>query len=228
MRLPYRRRTSGKRVWKFSCRTFAAHDIQIEPDDQIIAIAADDDQLKISDASNFRINEAAIRQGVAISSAAERVLILGWNKRGALIVCELENYVAPTSSLTVFADVPNLRDELTGIAASLQNLKMDFRIGDVDSRALLDSLDLISYQHIIILCYAEELEAQAADAKTLMTLLHLRDIEEKKGESFIIVGEMLDVRNRALAEVTKADDLIVSDKLTGLMLTQISENAALL
>jgi hypothetical protein len=72
------------------------------------------------------------------------------------------------------------------------------------------------------------LEVQAADAKTLMTLLHLRDIEEKKGESFSVVSEMLDVRNRALAEVTKADDFIVSDELTGLMLTQISENGALL
>jgi hypothetical protein len=35
---------------------------------------------------------------------------------------------------------------------------------------------------------------------------------------------MLDDRNRELAEVTDADDFIVSDKLVSLMLTQISEN----
>ena len=35
---------------------------------------------------------------------------------------------------------------------------------------------------------------------------------------------MLDVRNRELAEVTKADDFIVSDKLISLMLSQVSEN----
>jgi hypothetical protein len=35
---------------------------------------------------------------------------------------------------------------------------------------------------------------------------------------------MLDVRNQALAEVAKADDFIVSDKLISLMLTQLSEN----
>jgi hypothetical protein len=39
---------------------------------------------------------------------------------------------------------------------------------------------------------------------------------------------MVDVRNRALAAVAKADDFIVSDELTGLLLTQVSENGELL
>ena len=38
---------------------------------------------------------------------------------------------------------------------------------------------------------------------------------------------MLDIRNRNLAEVTRADDFIVSDKLISLMLAQVSENKAL-
>ena len=38
---------------------------------------------------------------------------------------------------------------------------------------------------------------------------------------------MLDDRNRELAEVTNADDFIVSDKLISLMLSQVSENAQL-
>jgi hypothetical protein len=42
-----------------------------------------------------------------------------------------------------------------------------------------------------------------------------------------IVSEMLDDRNRELAEVTKADDFIVSDRLVSLMLSQISESEAL-
>ena len=35
------------------------------------------------------------------------------------------------------------------------------------------------------------------------------------------------MRNRALAEVTRADDFIVSDRLISLLLTQVSENKAL-
>jgi hypothetical protein len=38
---------------------------------------------------------------------------------------------------------------------------------------------------------------------------------------------MLDTRNRELAEVTQADDFIVSNKLTSLMLAQVSENKEL-
>lgn len=60
-----------------------------------------------------------------------------------------------------------------------------------------------------------------------MTLLHLRDIEQKMQVDFKIVSEMLDIRNRNLAEVSEADDFIVSDKLISLMLAQVSENKIL-
>ena len=38
---------------------------------------------------------------------------------------------------------------------------------------------------------------------------------------------MLDLRNRALAEVTHADDFIVSDRLVSLLMAQVAENAHL-
>ncbi len=38
---------------------------------------------------------------------------------------------------------------------------------------------------------------------------------------------MMDLRNRALAEVARADDFIVSDKLVSLLLSQLSENKLL-
>jgi len=38
---------------------------------------------------------------------------------------------------------------------------------------------------------------------------------------------MADVRNRSLAEVTRADDFIVSDRLISLLLTQVAENKEL-
>ena len=74
---------------------------------------------------------------------------------------------------------------------------------------------------------SSNLEAQRADAKTLITLLHLRDIAEAHGVDLNVVSEMLDDRNRELAEVTQADDFIVSDKLISLMLSQVSENKQL-
>ena len=62
---------------------------------------------------------------------------------------------------------------------------------------------------------------------TLVTLLHLRDIEEKHGDTFSVVSEMLDARNQKLAEVTGTDDFIVSENLVSLLLAQLAENKAL-
>ena len=79
----------------------------------------------------------------------------------------------------------------------------------------------------MIVLTEEALDAQRADARTLVTLLHLRDIADQRGAAFSIVSEMIDERNRQLAEVTRVDDVIVSDKIISLMLTQISETREL-
>ncbi len=84
-----------------------------------------------------------------------------------------------------------------------------------------------SYDHVIVLSYSDELDNQEADSRTLITLLHLREIAVQNGNSFSIVSEMLDDRNRKLAEITRADDFIVSDQLVGLLMSQISESKEL-
>ena len=67
-------------------------------------------------------------------------------------------------------------------------------------------------------------DIQIADASTMVSLLHLRDIALKTGRTFSIVSEILDVRNRDLAEVTSADDVIISERLVALAMAQIAEN----
>jgi len=112
------------------------------------------------------------------------------------------------------------------LTSGLSHTVQEERAGDTTSRGTLEELKIETYRHVIVLAY-DHLETQRADAKTLVTLLHLREIADRFGHPFSIVSEMLDVRNRALAEVTKADDFIVSDKLVSLMLAQISENKEL-
>ncbi len=196
--------------------------------DKVIAIAEDDDKVVCTGMPGGVVDESAIARASAEERRPERVLILGWNERGRTIVRELDNYVPEGSFLKVVADAPREETGLDAVSGELQRLSLVFERGDTTDRQVLDRLELTSFQHIILLCYADQLDAQAADAKTMITLLHLRDIERKKGESYSVVGEMVDVRNRALAAVAKADDFIVSDELTGLLLTQVSENGELL
>ena len=51
--------------------------------------------------------------------------------------------------------------------------------------------------------------------------------DRAKGDRPSIVSEMLDDRNRALAQVAHVDDVIVSDEILSLILSQLSENARL-
>jgi hypothetical protein len=132
--------------------------------------------------------------------------------------------VAPGSSLTLVGDYAEAGEAIARLCSDCKHLTISYQNGDTSDRRTLDALKLEEYQHIVVLCYSDTLDIQRADARTLVTLLHIRDIETRMGERFSLVSEMLDDRNRELAEVTKADDFIVSDKLLSLMLAQISEN----
>jgi len=72
----------------------------------------------------------------------------------------------------------------------------------------------------------EILSYEAADAECLICLLHLRNIIDKnpRQKTFNIVTEMFDIRNRELAEITRADDFIVSPNILSKYIAQISEN----
>jgi voltage-gated potassium channel Kch len=210
------------------CKVNPPMETVIGPGDRVIAIAEDDDKVIFSGFPDGAVDESAIREVGPAAPVPERILILGWNKRGGTIVRELDKYVPEGSYLKVVADVPEEEVESGLDVSDLNRLTVEVEVGDTSDRKTLDALELTSFRHIILLCYAEHLDAQAADARTMITLLHLRDIERKKGEAFSVVSEMIDVRNRALAAVAKADDFIVSDELTGLLLTQVSENAELL
>jgi hypothetical protein len=79
-----------------------------------------------------------------------------------------------------------------------------------------------------VLSYIDDLDTQEADSKTLITLLLLRHYCDIHNIEMSIVSEMMDTRNRDLAEVTKADDFIVSDKMVSMLISQISENKMLM
>ena len=195
--------------------------------DRLVVITADDDTARMSGLVDLRIDESAIVDAVPSDPLPERTLLLGWNERAPLIINELDHYVAPGSQVFVVADAPGAEEEIARLCTGLVNQSVKFRDGDTTDRGLLDSLGVESFDHVILLCYSGSFDAQRADAKTLVTLLHLRDMQDRAGKRTSIVSEMLDLRNRNLADVTRADDFIVSDRLISLLLSQVSENKAL-
>ena len=105
----------------------------------------------------------------------------------------------------------------------MQRQSVRFADGDITHAATLAAVKATTFEHVILLSYSD-LPIQEADAKTLITLLHLRNLADVAGVRLCIVSEMMDLRNRALAQIARADDFIVSDKLVSLMMSQLSEN----
>ena len=202
-------------------------DSTLQSGDAVIAVSADDDTVRIA-AHPAAVDASVIHSnGTRAKAAPEKCLILGWNRSGATILRELDSYVSKGSLVTVVTDLPNLDKQIRGYAGKLINQKVEVKEGDTTDRALLKSLNIPDYDHVIVLAYSQ-LEPQEADAKTLVTLLHLRDMAEKDETPFSIVSEMLDLRNRELAEAAQVDDFIVSEHLVSLMMAQLSENRGLL
>lgn len=199
-------------------------DTPIQPGDQIIAISRDDDTVKLSGLTRYDIDERAIQSAPATEMKPERMLILGWNRDTTEIINQLDNYVAPGSETVVVALTNDAPRQIQRECSQLRNQTVTFTPNDTTDRAVLNDLAVPSFNHVLVLSYSDMHDAQAADARTLLTLLHLRDIRERAGKDFTIVSEMLDVRNRILADVTRADDFIVSDQLISLVLAQVSEN----
>lgn len=216
-------------------RLLPAMDTRLQAGDKLVAVSEDDDTVRLSGRTGdwsdlerkLEIDATAIHGAAVSERRPERTLLLGWNDRGVTIINEMDRYVAPGSELTLVASLDGLGERLAVDCGELRNQALTVRSADTTDRRILDSLNIPGFDQIIILCYSDDLDIQEADARTLITLLHLRDMAEKGGHDFRIVTEMLDVRNRELAEVTQADDFIVSNKLTSLMLAQISENKEL-
>jgi ion channel POLLUX/CASTOR len=199
-------------------------DTVLQKTDQLILVAEDDDKIFLNSTGPGAVSASQISSLPVVQKGPEEILVLGWNWRGRSILRELDNYVAPGSLVELVADENDIQDAVAETQSDLSRLSLQFKRADITDRRVLDNLNLGRFKHIILLCYSDSLKPQQADAATLITLLHLRDIADIYGYSYSIVSEMLDIRNRNLADVTRADDFIVSDKLVSLMMAQVSEN----
>ncbi len=202
----------------------------IEKSDSIIAISEDDDTVKLSGKSSVVLQKNAIRrEKKAGEDKRDSFLVLGWNQWASTIIRELDNYASPGSVALVIADAAICAEagvfatELSDLGSALSNIKLTHKDADTTDRAVLESVRADEYDHVIVLSY-ENLGVAAADSRTLVTLLHLRDIAEHDDTPFSIISEMLDSRNRDLAAVTGVDDFVVSNQLISLIMAQLSEN----
>lgn len=192
---------------------------------QLIVISEDDDTIHLS-AQVPPIDRAAIQSQQQEPARAVNTLIVGWNDRINDIIRQLDQYVAAGSAVTVVAELPEAEVNITAESLQLRHQTVKYRQGTTTDRQVLENLNILQYQHILVLCDSS-LDPEQADAQTLVTLLYLRDIADRQQHSCQIVTEILDVNNQALAQVARPDDFVIGEQLISRMVAQVAEQKSL-
>lgn len=212
---------------------------KIGPADRIIVISRDDDTAVRADVAD-RVEDGAIVTAAPRAARAERLLLLGWNRRAPLVIEQLDQYVGPGTTLDVVALGVHAATGggALGVTAARSRHEVSYHEGDITDPLTLAKLDVPSYDGVIVIGETEPEDVDAplaslapvtdpqarADDRTLVTLLHLRAIMETARRDIALTTEMSDDGNRLLAPAQDGADFIVSGRLISLLMTQISES----
>lgn len=191
--------------------------------DKVIAISLDDDTVVLN--ARGRGAEAALIAPAPayLGPKVERTLVLGASQRLDRVLHELDAYVAEGSETLIVGEDERAAERLSA-KTTYGHMRVVCQTGDITDRAVLDALPIAGVDHVLVLSETEGRTQELADARTLITLLHLRDIARKAGLKVAVTTEMLDIRNQVLASVAEPDDFIVSNRLVSLLMAQVAEN----
>lgn len=188
-------------------------------DRALVVVAEDDSVLATAPRTTATVDAGAFAEAHVEEPRPSHAVLIGWNERAPVVISELDRYAAPGSTLTVLSSYDDPE------APPTANLAVTVVRANTTQRAVLDEHVPAHADQVLVLCYSDHLDAEAADATTLITLLHVRDILARSASSTPVVSEMIDDRNRALAQVADIDDVVVSGEIVSLIVAQLSEDA---
>ncbi len=136
----------------------------------LIVVAEDDSALEHQASAMTQPDLDQLGSEAPTSDRPTRAVLIGWNARAPIVLRELDKYAPPGSVLTV---VSSFGDPVVPV---LHNLAVTVVGASTTDRAVLEAHVVAGLDQVIVLCYSDDLGAQAADARTLVTLLHVRDI----------------------------------------------------
>lgn len=200
----------------------------IREGDSIIALSEDDDTVIADGTLGETVTDVA-RSAVTETQDPERLLILGWNPLGSDVLAALDPHLAAESSVHVVYD-PAITDERhVPDDSDLSHTLVSASHGDTTDPDLIeDLLRARPYDHVVVLCHRHQITPTESDARALITLLLVRQTLSALESETSVLTELLDVSDVEIAPSQTGDDFLVSERLTSLMLSQLSENIELI
>lgn len=195
--------------------------------DRLIVVAADDADIAEALPKPLAFDGRSIASPPDVEVVAERYLVLGWHRWAPILIRELDALLADGSAIHIVFDPDSSDGPSDDLMHSMENVSVTVEPTNTTRRAALGRLDLSDVDKVVLLAYRDTLDPQSADSRTLLTLIHLRELISETGRSIGIATELLDARNRALASRGREDDFVASEELVSNVMVQLSENERL-
>jgi Trk K+ transport system NAD-binding subunit len=207
------------------------NDYVMQPGDRLLALAEDDDTFSIKPVPAGWQPSAAPAFAKA-EKKPEALLFLGWRRDIGVMLRELDSYMAPGSTLTLVSTLDReqfgARLKHEGVV-TLTNIKLQYGQANLTSRKDLEALKVQQYASILLLAdETEERTPDEVDARTLLSLLLIRDIQKHHdAQNRPVLSEIRDPRTKELAKVAEASDYVVSNEIISMLLANVSENRSM-
>ena len=201
-------------------------DTVIADGDQLVAVVEDDSLFLVAPIS--ATPRVLPMMPPARNEATRRIVIVGWSNLGPRVIAELDEFLDSRTTIELLLDPTKVDVAAVRDAVTSRNVHIDVSELAGGPEFVAAHAARVSFNEVIVLGYRDALDENEADATTLLTLLAFRQVRQSEDVGPVrMVAELLDQRHAPLAEASGADDFIVSDELTSLMLAQLSERREL-
>ncbi len=203
----------------------------ITKDDLLIVIAADDDvdvELNIYPNVDKKLNDLTITLDTVLEKEKLSICILGWSKLGQQISEKTIPFLSEDSEIHYA-----YRDELIHTAPKIPNqYKINHKttiLNYEQNRDIKKILNENQFDVILIVGYDDVLSQEVSDTNSLLLNFYVRSILDKRiiDKPTRIIIQLNDGTKEELIPKNKYNELIVSDTLSSLMISQLAENPKL-
>ena len=201
---------------------------KLKADDKVIAVAEDDDKVVYTGPTDLVAKSKPVASKIP-ARKPEHMLVIGWSAMGRTILSELAPFMVKGSTVHIIAKKDYVKkSETENLNFGALKTTFAYTSGDINDMTVAASAK--HYDQILVLGYRKGVTIADGDALTMLSMLQLNQLFEQDGngvEPTRLVAEIMDSSKAEIARVAAVDDLVVSDNLAALLMTQISENVAL-
>jgi hypothetical protein len=193
--------------------------------DEAIGIA-EDNSVFVFDRDPIAWARPADHPVMTLELSRERTLIVGWSSTAHLIIKEIESHASEGSELVILIDpdshvVAEVEAELA--LAEISKHSISLECGSTISRAVLANvLGSGAFDHVMLLCERSTYGLDQADARVLLTLMHVRALLPDSASN--VIAELADPNNVELGRQGDNSEFIVSMELISLLLAQLGDS----